>query len=149
VLGCWLRFGSNDKAFARKVSRDYIVNGAAAQGLDLDEQIASCIDAMSRWRKSWFGGVDENVLMRVLRGKNKGAPHFSPLLRKWGRRWSFPTSRRETETLRPRSGQAMGHPAGPTFLVVPAIRKASHPATHNTKVSPIPLSNCFALLHLA
>jgi putative nucleotidyltransferase with HDIG domain len=35
-----------DKAFARKVNRDDIVNGAAALGLDLDGHIAFCIDAM-------------------------------------------------------------------------------------------------------
>jgi predicted hydrolase (HD superfamily) len=35
-----------DKAFARKVNRDDIVNGAAALGVDLDEHIALCIEAM-------------------------------------------------------------------------------------------------------
>jgi len=35
-----------DKAFARSVSRDDIVNGAAALGVDLDEHIAFCIEAM-------------------------------------------------------------------------------------------------------
>jgi predicted hydrolase (HD superfamily) len=35
-----------DKAFARKVNRDDIVNGAADLGVDLDEHIAFCIDAM-------------------------------------------------------------------------------------------------------
>jgi predicted hydrolase (HD superfamily) len=35
-----------DKAFARKVNRDDIINGAAALGADLDEHIALCIDAM-------------------------------------------------------------------------------------------------------
>jgi predicted hydrolase (HD superfamily) len=35
-----------DKAFARKVNRDDIVNGAAALGVDLDEQIAFCIEAL-------------------------------------------------------------------------------------------------------
>ncbi len=35
-----------DKAFARKVNRDDIVNGAAALGVDLDEHIAVCIEAM-------------------------------------------------------------------------------------------------------
>ena len=35
-----------DKAFARKVNRDDIVNGAAQLGVDLDEHIAVCIDAM-------------------------------------------------------------------------------------------------------
>ena len=35
-----------DKAFARKVNRDDIVNGAAALGLDLDEHIGFCIEAL-------------------------------------------------------------------------------------------------------
>jgi len=35
-----------DKAFARKVNRDDVVNGAAALGVDLDEHIAFCIEAM-------------------------------------------------------------------------------------------------------
>lgn len=35
-----------DKAFARAVSRDDIVNGAAELGVDLDEHIAFCIKAM-------------------------------------------------------------------------------------------------------
>ena len=35
-----------DKAFARSVSRDDIVNGAQELGVDLDEHIAFCIEAM-------------------------------------------------------------------------------------------------------
>ena len=35
-----------DKAFARKVSRDDIINGAAELGVDLEEHIALCIEAM-------------------------------------------------------------------------------------------------------
>ena len=35
-----------DKAFARKVNRDDIINGAAALGVDLDQHIALCIEAM-------------------------------------------------------------------------------------------------------
>jgi putative nucleotidyltransferase with HDIG domain len=35
-----------DKAFARSVSRDDIVNGARDLGVDLDEHIAFCIDAL-------------------------------------------------------------------------------------------------------
>jgi len=35
-----------DKAFARKVDRDDIINGAAALGVDLDEHIAFCIEAL-------------------------------------------------------------------------------------------------------
>jgi predicted hydrolase (HD superfamily) len=35
-----------DKAFARKVNRDDIINGADALGVDLDEHIAFCIEAL-------------------------------------------------------------------------------------------------------
>ena len=35
-----------DKAFARSVSREDIVNGATEMGVDLDEHIAFCIEAM-------------------------------------------------------------------------------------------------------
>jgi len=35
-----------DKAFARSVSRDDIVNGAAELGVDLDEHIGFCIEAL-------------------------------------------------------------------------------------------------------
>src|SRR5208337_1770324 len=35
-----------DKAFARAVSREDIINGAAGLGVDLDEHIAFCIEAM-------------------------------------------------------------------------------------------------------
>ena len=35
-----------DKAFARSVNRDDIVNGAAGLGVDLEEHIALCIEAM-------------------------------------------------------------------------------------------------------
>ena len=35
-----------DKAFARKVNREDIIQGAAALGVDLDEHIAFCIDAL-------------------------------------------------------------------------------------------------------
>jgi putative nucleotidyltransferase with HDIG domain len=35
-----------DKAFARSVSREDIVNGAAGLGVDLDEHITFCIEAM-------------------------------------------------------------------------------------------------------
>src|SRR2546430_11201846 len=35
-----------DKPFARKVNREDIINGAAALGVDLDEHIALCIEAM-------------------------------------------------------------------------------------------------------
>ena len=35
-----------DKAFARAVNRDDIVNGAAEMGVDLDQHIEFCIHAM-------------------------------------------------------------------------------------------------------
>jgi predicted hydrolase (HD superfamily) len=35
-----------DKAFARAVNRDDILNGAAELGVDLDQHIAFCIEAM-------------------------------------------------------------------------------------------------------
>ena len=35
-----------DKAFARSVNRDDVVNGAAALGMDLDAHIAFVIDAL-------------------------------------------------------------------------------------------------------
>jgi putative nucleotidyltransferase with HDIG domain len=35
-----------DKAFARSVNRDDIINGAASLGVELEEHIAFCIDAM-------------------------------------------------------------------------------------------------------
>jgi predicted hydrolase (HD superfamily) len=37
-----------DKAFARKVNRDDIINGATALGVDLDEHIALCVAAMKQ-----------------------------------------------------------------------------------------------------
>jgi predicted hydrolase (HD superfamily) len=37
-----------DKAFARAVSRDDIVNGARELGIDLDEHIGFCIRAMEK-----------------------------------------------------------------------------------------------------
>jgi len=41
-----IRKRMKDKAFARSVNRDDIINGAAALGVDLDEHITFCIDAM-------------------------------------------------------------------------------------------------------
>jgi putative nucleotidyltransferase with HDIG domain len=41
-----IRKRMKDKAFARSVSREDIVNGAADLGVDLDEHIAFCIEAM-------------------------------------------------------------------------------------------------------
>jgi predicted hydrolase (HD superfamily) len=43
-----IRKKMKDKAFARSVSRDDIINGAADLGVDLDEHIAFCIDAMKK-----------------------------------------------------------------------------------------------------
>lgn len=43
-----IRKKMKDKAFARSVSRDDIVNGAAELGLELDEHIAFCIEAMKK-----------------------------------------------------------------------------------------------------
>lgn len=37
-----------DKAFARAVNRDDIINGAAQLGVDLDQHIAFCIEAMKQ-----------------------------------------------------------------------------------------------------
>ena len=46
-----------DKAFARSVNRDDIVNGAAALGVDLDEHIGFCVTAMQeRARELGLGG---------------------------------------------------------------------------------------------
>ena len=43
-----------DKAFARSVSREDIINGAAGLGVDLDEHITFCIEAMNKVsRQSW------------------------------------------------------------------------------------------------
>jgi putative nucleotidyltransferase with HDIG domain len=41
-----IRKRMKDKAFARSVSREDIVNGAADLGVDLDQHIALCIEAM-------------------------------------------------------------------------------------------------------
>jgi putative nucleotidyltransferase with HDIG domain len=47
-----------DRAFARAVNRDDIVNGAAGMGVDLDEHIGFCIEAMkSRAPELGLGGV--------------------------------------------------------------------------------------------
>jgi predicted hydrolase (HD superfamily) len=46
-----------DKAFARSVSREDIVNGAAAMGVDLDHHIEFCIQAMrARAQELGLGG---------------------------------------------------------------------------------------------
>src|SRR5437016_9564113 len=41
-----IRKKMKDKAFARSVNRDDIINGAADLGIDLDEHITFCIEAM-------------------------------------------------------------------------------------------------------
>ena len=41
-----IRRKMKDKAFARSVNRDDIINGAAHLGVDLDEHITFCIEAM-------------------------------------------------------------------------------------------------------
>ncbi len=41
-----IRKRMKDKAFARSVSREDIINGAGDLGVDLDEHITFCIDAM-------------------------------------------------------------------------------------------------------
>ena len=52
-----------DKAFARSVSREDIVNGAAEMGVDLDEHIAFCIKAMqARAKELGLGGNSGNQL---------------------------------------------------------------------------------------
>jgi predicted hydrolase (HD superfamily) len=43
-----IRRKMKDKAFARGVSRDDIVNGAADLGVDLDQHIGFCIEAMKK-----------------------------------------------------------------------------------------------------
>ena len=43
-----IRKKMKDKAFARSVSRDDIVNGAAELGVDLDEHITFCVEAMKK-----------------------------------------------------------------------------------------------------
>jgi predicted hydrolase (HD superfamily) len=43
-----IRKKMKDKAFARSVSRDDIVNGAADLGVNLDQHIAFCIEAMQK-----------------------------------------------------------------------------------------------------
>jgi len=46
VDGASVRKKMKDKAFARAVNRDDIINGAAEMGLNLDEHIAFCVRAM-------------------------------------------------------------------------------------------------------
>ena len=52
-----------DKAFARKVNRDDIITGAAALGVDLDEHIAFCIEALQGIADKL--GLDGGAVVRV------------------------------------------------------------------------------------
>jgi predicted hydrolase (HD superfamily) len=52
-----------DKAFARKVNRDDIINGAADLGVDLDEHIAFCIEALKPIAKEL--GLDGSAVKPV------------------------------------------------------------------------------------
>jgi predicted hydrolase (HD superfamily) len=52
-----------DKAFARKVNRDDIINGAADLGADLDEHIAFCIEALKPIAKEL--GLDGSAVKPV------------------------------------------------------------------------------------
>jgi putative nucleotidyltransferase with HDIG domain len=56
-----VRTKMKDKAFARSVNRDDIVNGAADLGVDLEEHIAFCIEAM-KWIAAELGlaGMDQD-----------------------------------------------------------------------------------------
>jgi putative nucleotidyltransferase with HDIG domain len=54
-----------DKAFARNVSRDDIINGAQELGVPLDEHVAFCIDAMK-------GRAAELGLAGVVQGTSAG-----------------------------------------------------------------------------
>lgn len=50
-----------DKAFARGVNRDDVINGAAGLGVDLDEHIAFCLKAMQRNAEALgLAGIDQN-----------------------------------------------------------------------------------------
>ena len=53
-----------DKAFARKVNRDDIINGAKDLGVDLDEHIAFCIEALKPVAKEL--GLDGSALRKLL-----------------------------------------------------------------------------------
>ena len=53
-----------DKAFARKVNRDDIINGAADLGVDLDEHIGFCIEALKPIAKEL--GLDGSAAKAVV-----------------------------------------------------------------------------------
>ncbi len=54
-----------DKAFARAVSRDDIINGAAGLDVDLDEHITVCIEAMQRYCGGTGVGREKRVRREI------------------------------------------------------------------------------------
>jgi len=64
-----------DKAFARAVSREDIVNGAAELGVDLDEHIAFCIEAMKSvgGELGLAGSAAEPAAGKVVEGSGSGS----------------------------------------------------------------------------
>jgi putative nucleotidyltransferase with HDIG domain len=61
-----IRKRMKDKAFARSVSREDIINGAADLGVDLDEHISFCIEAMQAVAgKLGLGGRENHQLGEV------------------------------------------------------------------------------------
>jgi len=58
-----------DKAFARKVNRDDIINGARDLGVDLDDHIAFCIEAMKPIAKEL--GLDGSAAASPDKGHDK------------------------------------------------------------------------------
>jgi predicted hydrolase (HD superfamily) len=50
-----------DKAFARGVNRDDVVNGARDLGVDLDQHIAFCLAAMQRDAEALGLGIPQNI----------------------------------------------------------------------------------------
>jgi predicted hydrolase (HD superfamily) len=50
-----------DKAFARGVNRDDVVNGAKELGVDLDQHIAFCLAAMQRDAEALGLGIPQNI----------------------------------------------------------------------------------------
>ncbi len=67
-----------DKAFARSVNRDDIINGAADLGVDLEEHIAFCIEAMKGIAAELgLAGMDQDRVIardRVIGGLNIPKP---------------------------------------------------------------------------
>ena len=70
-----------DKAFARKVNRDDIVNGAAALGVDLDEHVAFCIEALQGDRRQVGIGRQRrnNRITFLCRDSRTRPPTYFPL----------------------------------------------------------------------